>query len=161
LLFDRNGIAFTLGNDMRVHRLGPPEARSLTSDFTPNCGDRQLDAKLNDAMTRFLSRVPGDRRDALEKLWDAFEMVKHLESGGQIRNVKQSVTRLLDRAAPEPLRAELEAEFDALNKIGNNFSIRHHGGQQQTLPTDATVDYVFVRLASAIAFVLRQTGRLL
>ena len=160
LLFGRNGIAFTLGDDMRVRRLGPPEARSLISDFTPNSGDRQLDAKLNDAMTRFLSRAPGDRRDALEKLWDAFEMVKHIESGGQTRNIKQSVTRLLDQAVPGPLRAELEAEFTALNTIGNNFSIRHHGGQQQTLPTDAAVDYVFVRLASVIAFVLRQTGRL-
>jgi hypothetical protein len=36
---------------MRVPRLGPPEARSLISEFTPNSGDRQLDAKLNDAMT--------------------------------------------------------------------------------------------------------------
>jgi hypothetical protein len=160
LLFGRNGIAFTPGDDMRVRRLWPPEARSLISEFTPNSGDRQLDAKLNNAMTRFLSRAPGDRRDALEKLWDAFEMVKHIESGGQTQNIKQSVTRLLDRAAPGPLRAELEAEFTALNTIGNNFSIRHHGGQQQTLPTDAAVDYVFVRLASVIAFVLRQTGRL-
>lgn len=73
--------------------------------------------------------------------------------------MKQSVTQLLDRAAPGPLRDELEAEFMALNKIGNNFSIRHHGGQQQTLPSDAAVDYVFVRLASVIAFVLRQTDR--
>jgi len=160
LLFGRNGIAFTLGDDMRVRRLGPPEARSLISDFTPNSGDRQLDAKLSDAMTRFLSRAPSDRRDALEKLWDAFEMVKHIESGGQTHNVKQSVARLLDQAAPGPLRAELEAEFTALNTIGNSFSIRHHGGQQQTLPTDAAVDYVFVRLVSVIAFVLRQTGRL-
>ena len=87
-------------------------------------------------MTRFLSRAPGDRRDALEKLWDAFEMVKHIESGGQTQGVKQSVTRLLDRAALGPLRAELEAELNSLNKIGNNFSIRHHGGQQQTLPTE-------------------------
>lgn len=160
LLFARNGIAFTLGDDMRVRRLGPPEARSLISEFRPNTGDRQLDTKLNDAMTRFLSRSPSDRRDALEKLWDAFEEVKYIESGGQVRNVKQSVTQLLDRAAPGALRTELEAEFDALNKIGNSFSIRHHGGQQQTLPSDAAVNYVFVRLASVIAFVLRQTGRL-
>jgi hypothetical protein len=145
LLFGRNGIAFTLGDDMRVRRLGPSEARSLLSDFTPNSGDRHLDAKLSDAITRFLSRAPGDRRDALEKLWDAFEILKNIESGGGTPNVKQSVTQLLDRAAPGPLHDELEAEFMALNKIGNNFSIRHHGGQQQTLPSDAAVDYVFVR----------------
>jgi hypothetical protein len=160
LLFGRNGIAFTLGNDMRVRRLGPAEARPLTSDFRPNSGDRQLDSKLNDAMTRFLSHAPGDRRDALEKLWDAFEQVKYIESGGQTRDVKHSVTRLLDRAVPGPLRIEIEAEFNSLNQIGNSFSIRHHGGQQQTLPSDAAVDYLFIRLASVIALVLRQTGRL-
>jgi hypothetical protein len=160
LLFARNDIAFTLGDDMRVRRLGPTEARSLISDFKPNSGDRQLDSKLNDAMTRFLSRAPRDRRDALEKLWDAFEQVKYIESGGQTRNVRHSVTRLLDRAVPGPLRTEIEDEFTALNQIGNSFSIRHHGGVQQTLPSDAAIDYLFIRLANVIAFVLRQTGRL-
>lgn len=160
LLFARNGIAFTLGDDMRVHRLGPPEARSLISAFRPNSGDKQLDAKLNTAMSRFLSRDRGDRRDALEKLWDAFEQVRNLELGGQVTDVKQSSTRLLERVAPEPFRGELDAEFRALNKIGNSFSIRHHGGRQQQLPSDAAVDYLFVRLVSVIAFVLRQTGRM-
>jgi hypothetical protein len=160
LLFARNGIAFTLGGDMRVGRLGPPEARRLISDFKPNSGDAQLDSKLNFAMSRFLSRVPADRQDALEKLWDAFELVRNLEVGGQITQVKQSVTHLLNRAAPGSLRAELEAEFKALNDIGNSFSIRHHGGQQQALPSEAAVDYLFIRLASVIAFVLRQTGRM-
>jgi hypothetical protein len=107
LLFARNGIAFTLGDDMRIRRLGPPEARALISDLRPNSGDRRLDAKLNDAMARFLSRSPDDRRDALEKLWDAFEMVKHIESSEPSKNVKQPMSRLLDRAAPEPFHAEL------------------------------------------------------
>ena len=79
LLFHRNGIAFTVGDDMRVHRLGPPEARPLLSDLKPNSGDPQFDAKLNDAMTRFLSRTPAEHQDALEKLWDAFEQLKRLE----------------------------------------------------------------------------------
>lgn len=160
LLFARNGIALTLGNDMHVRRLGPPEARSLISDLNPNTGDAQLDAKLNTAVSRFLSRDRDDRQDALEKLWDAFEQVKNLELGGQITTIKQSVTQLLKRAAPKPFRRQLEAEFIALNNIGNSFSIRHHGGRQQQLPSDAAVDYLFIRLVSAISFILRQTGRM-
>ncbi|MEV3925870.1 hypothetical protein [Actinomadura coerulea] len=158
LLFARNGIAFTLGDDMRVRRLGPPEAVALISDFKPNSENPQLNAKLNDAMTRFLSRHRADRQDALEKLWDAFEQVKYL--GGPSVDIKQSVTSLLGRAAPEPFRKELDAEFKALTHIGHNYTIRHHGGQQKELPGDAAVDYLFIRLASVIAFVLRNTGRM-
>jgi hypothetical protein len=44
LSFARNGIAFALGGDMRVHRLGPPEARPLISDLGPPTADPQLDA---------------------------------------------------------------------------------------------------------------------
>jgi hypothetical protein len=36
LILARNGIAFTVGDDMKVGRLGPPEARALLSDFVPN-----------------------------------------------------------------------------------------------------------------------------
>ena len=111
-------------------------------------------------MFKFLSRDRVDRQDALEKLWDAFEQVKNLELGGQVTNVKQSVTELLAQVTPGPLRAELDAEFIALTNIGNSFGIRHHGPKQQKLPGDAAVDYLFVRLASVIAFALRQTGRM-
>ncbi|WAP53489.1 hypothetical protein [Streptomyces sp. S465] len=58
LLFARNGIAFAIGDDMCVRRLGPPEARPLVSDFRPGTGDPQLDDKLNDAIAR---SCPGTR----------------------------------------------------------------------------------------------------
>lgn len=159
LLFARNGIAFTLGDDLRVRRLGPPEALPLISDFKPKTGDQQLDAKLNDAMARFLSRNPADRRDALEKLWDGFERLKTLELGG---DKKASAPQLITRAASgsEPFRELLDTEFKALTSIGNKFTIRHHEHDQDDLPTDAAIDYLFQRLASLIAFVLRATGRM-
>jgi len=157
LLFARNGVAYTMGRDMRVHRVGPVEARPLISDFRPHTGDPQLDAKLSDAMSRFLSRVPADRRDALEKLWDAFERLKTLELGGQKKN---SSAILLTKAAPEPFRARVEAEFAALTSIGNDFMIRHHEHDKHDLPNDAAVDYLFIRLATLVAFILRQTDRM-
>ena len=158
LIFARNGIAFSFGDDMRIGRLGPPEGRRLISDFRPNTGDPELDAKLIDAMSRFQSRTPSDHQDALEKLWDSFERLKTLESGA---NKKASVAKLLDRSAPTaPLRAELESEFTALTRIGNNFTIRHHEHDRQELSDEYSRDYLFIRLAGLIAFVLRQTGRM-
>jgi hypothetical protein len=159
LLFARNGIAFTLGNDMRVRRLGPSEARPLISDFRPNTGDPELDSILNDAMTRFLSRTPSDRQDAVEKLWDGFERLKTLELGGQ---KKDSATKLIENASLgfELFRDLLELEFKSLTRIGNEFRIRHHEHDKVPLPGTAGVDYVFLRLAVLVAYVLRQTGRM-
>lgn len=160
LIFKRNGVAFTVGADMKVARLGPPEARQLLSDFAPHTGDAELDAKLSDAVTRFLSRSPQDRVDALEKLWDAFERVKTLELGGGDMK-KKSILQLIDRAAPgSGFRDQLEAECNALTEIGNTFHIRHFEHDREPLPGPAAVDYLFVRLAAVVAFLLRQTGRM-
>jgi hypothetical protein len=70
-------------------------AAVLVSEFRPATGDEQLDELLNDAVTRFLSRVPADRQYALEKLWDGLERLKTLELGGQKLD---SIALLLDRA---------------------------------------------------------------
>ncbi|WP_407110760.1 hypothetical protein ACE1N8_18875 [Streptomyces sp. DSM 116494] len=162
LLFTRNGIAYTIGDNMRIRRLGPPEVRPLVSEFQPSTGDVLLDDKLRDAMARFLSRSSADRRDSLEKLWDAFERLKTLELGGGSFK-KSSANQLLTHAASgsEPFRELLNTEFKTLTDIGNGFSIRHHEHDQADIPSDAATDYLFVRLVSLISVVLRHTGRMI
>jgi hypothetical protein len=159
LLFSRNGIAFELGDDLQIRRLGPPEARPLISDLAPDTGDSTLDGKINDAVARFLSRDPATQHDALEKLWDAFERLKTLEING---NKRRSAALLLDRAADGSagLRSLWEAEFTALSNVGNGFSIRHHEHGQESVPNGPVSDYLFIRLAALIAVILRQTGRI-
>ncbi|MFB9727200.1 hypothetical protein [Haloechinothrix salitolerans] len=161
LIFARNGVAFTLNEKLRVERLAPPEARPLISDFKPNTGDNELDRMLFGAVTRFLSRHPEVRQDALEKLWDAFERLKTLELGAK-GDKKRSAIRLIERAAPSstPFQTQLSTEFRELTRIGNTFRIRHHEHQAEELPGNASIDYLFIRLVSLIAFVLRQTGRM-
>ena len=154
-------MAFTLGDDLQVRRLAPPESRDLISDFRPDTEDPDLNVKLNDAMGRFLSRHPERRRDAVEKLWDGFERLKTLEFGVE-KDKKSSVNELIARSSSgsPSYRDVLDAEFKTLTEIGNKFSIRHHEHNQTPLPNDAAVDYLFVRLASVIAYVLRVTGRM-
>jgi len=161
VIFARNGIAFSFGDDMRIRRFGPPEARELLPDFRPKTGDPELDVKLMDAVSRFQSRTPADRQDALEKLWDAFERMKTLESATDKNDKRNSANRLLDSATGVgPFRDQLESEFAALTAIGNKFRIRHHESYVPDLPNDRARDYLFIRLAAVIAFVLRQTGRM-
>jgi hypothetical protein len=157
MILSRNGIAFTLGNDMRVGRMGPPEARALISDFRPATGDPALDDLFSEAMTRFTSRDTGDRQVALEKLWDALERLKTLRRRG---DKKASLEELLLSALPdaEEFRGQVNAEFRVLTEIGNHFRIRHHEHDRHALPDAAAEDYLFVRLAALIAYILRRTG---
>lgn len=160
LIFARNGLAFTIGVDMRIRRLGPAEAAPLLSDFAPHTGDADLDRKLRAARARFLSRDPQDRLDALKDLWDAFERLKTLERSGE---KKASLQQLMDRAAPaSPFRERLEAESAELTRIGNAFHIRHFEHDTAPLPEPATttIDYLFTRMLALIAYLLRQTGRM-
>ena len=109
-------------------------------------------------MSRFQSRTPADRQDALEKLWDAFERLKTLESSG---NKKDAAEKLIASAVPQvSFGKQVGSEFRILTDIGNNFTIRHHERDKDALPNDHARDYLFIRLAALIAFVLRRTGRM-
>lgn len=156
LVFSRTGVAFELGTDMRVARLGPPETRQLVADLRPVSGDPTLDALLLEARRRYLSREPGDARTGVEKLWDAFERLKTVEPGD---DKKSQVTALLDRVATGAMRQVLEDESLALTKIGNGLQIRHFEAGKGPV-SDDDVDYLFARAASFVLHVLRATGRL-
>lgn len=155
-IFERNGIAYIVSDTMEVQRLGPVEARRLVSEFRPSTGDARLDGLFDDAMGRFLSRNPADRQDAVEKLWDAFERLKTLEGNKVVGAPKLIKDAALDS---EPFRELLTEEFILLTRVGNNFTIRHHELDKTPPPSDDVRDYLFVRLASVIAVVLRHTGR--
>jgi len=155
-VFERNGVAFTLDKVMRVRRLGPPESRQVVAELTPDSGDSKLDALVVDARNRFLSARPGDRHLALEKLWDAFERLKTLESG---TNKKQQVSALLERVSSGEWRERLNAEMQELTTIGNAMQIRHFETNKEEVPEPA-IDYLFTRLSSMTLYLLRETGRL-
>lgn len=159
LLLARNGIAFQLdGNGQARRRLPAHIAHALqAANFAS--GDAETDALLEDARRRFLAPKVQDRRDGVEKLWDAFERLKTLEPGV---DKKAAVTALLDRAARpgSRLRQALETEAFALTAIGNTHRIRHSEVGQETLETSAQVDFVFGRLFAFIHLLLASTGRL-
>ncbi len=106
-IFSRNGLAFNLEPNGLVVRLAPPvlsEALLLTLFRT---GDDALDSLLETARKKFLNHDPEIRKEALEKLWDAFERLKTLEISG---NKRASVEKLLMNAvAEENLRRESNA----------------------------------------------------
>ncbi len=91
----RNGLAFELGNDGHVVRLASPILRESLAAAVFVTGDNELNAMLEAARKKFLAPDPNVRREALEKLWDAWERLKTILPGA---DKKASVTALLDQA---------------------------------------------------------------
>jgi hypothetical protein len=139
-----------------VRRLAPSllgEALGLALFHT---GDADLDALLESARSKFLSREHAVRKEGLDKLWDAYERLKTIEGPDK----KASATALLEKAMPEPnLRAQIVAETTSLTSIGNNFMIRHTETTKTPITDSEDVDYLFHRMFALIRLLLRKTGR--
>ena len=155
-VFERQGMSFELvqGEVTRIAPTGLQEALAYTVFKT---GDSDLDRLLETARERFLNKSLNVRKEALEKLWDAWERLKTVEPGVD----KRSQTRaLLDKATTEPnLRARLEEEAMELIGIGNNFMIRHSETTKTAIVQSAHVDYLFHRMFALIRLLLKSSER--
>ncbi len=151
-LFERNGIAFQL-KDGQVERLVPSVLQEILVPTQFSTGDQVLNELLNTAREKFLNRDLKVRREALEKLWDAWERLKSLSDPA---NKKNSVKVLLDRVTTEPnLRDRVEIEARQLTEIGNNFFIRHTEVTKPPITDSHQVDYLFHRLFSFVRLILQ------
>ena len=155
----RNGLAYELSEVGEVQRLAPAGLRETLVQTVFATGDSDLDIMLESARQKFLDPGENVRREALEKLWDAWERVKTVEPGPDKR---AQTTALLDRAAGSSgpnFRQMLETEAREVTSIGNAFQIRHTETTQERLVDSDHVDYLFHRLFALIRLVLRTTGR--
>ncbi len=157
-LFQRNALAFELTSSGEARRLLPAPIADVIGWTLFETDDAETDQLLEAARRRFLSPKPEDRKDALEKLWDAFERLKTLESGA---NKRGQADALLDRVATpgSVFRQALAREAMELTVIGNSFRIRHSEVTQEALTSADQVDYLFTRMFGFIRMLLRGTGR--
>ena len=152
-IFERNGVAFTLTEHGQVERIVPEPIGSLVGRSQFRTGDHELDGLLETACRRFVMPAEGQRRDALEKLWDAWERIKTLENDDKRTGAAEMLDRLA-KPAQRQFREMLEVEAQALTSVGNRFRIRHSETSQERLETLEQVDYLFGRLFVLINFIL-------
>ena len=153
---ERNGFAFELKHG-EVNRMAPTGLQEALAVTLFKSGDAALDQLLETAREKFLNRSLDIRKEALEKLWDAWERLKTVEPG---RDKRAQAGVLLDKAAKEPnLRARLETEAKELTEIGNSFMIRHTETTKTPITESAHVDYLFHRMFSLIRLLLKSSGR--
>ena len=153
LIFARNGLAYDLKENGQIERLAPPGLRDILKSAVFNTSDSELDKMLESARRKFLDPNPAVRREAVEKLWDAWERLKTLEPG---KDKKAKTKVLLDKSAGEHnFRDLLESEANALTKVGNDFMIRHSETNKIPIKIDTHVDYLFHRLFALIWLLLQ------
>ena len=159
-IFTRNGIVFNLTDDGVMQRLGQPDIQDYVMSALFRTGDDETNELLEDARKRFLSPRLPERKDAVKKLWYAFERVKTLEFP---ENKKKSTQLLLDRCVTSetPIFREcLESESRALTDIGNDLCIRHAEKDREPLGDEKQIDYLYYRLFNFLLFLLRKTDRI-
>lgn len=142
-------------NDLKVARSGTAEIARVLNDLTPSTGDTHLDELIISARNLYKSHHEDDRATGVEKLWDAFERIKTLDSPDK----RAGTSALLEKVEPEKLRVALENDMLAVTKLGNEFNIRHHEMNSEII-SGSDRDYFFLRAANLIIALLRHSGRL-
>jgi len=156
-VLSRNSIAFELSAEGQVVRLAPQVLREDLLDSLFNTGDTNLDKLLEVARTKFLSPKLDVRKEALEKLWDAWERLKTLEMPS---DKKQSVQLLIGKVSTEQTVLNfLDTEARTLTEIGNTLMIRHTEVGIIPISDSEIVDYLFHRLFASILLFLRKSNR--
>jgi hypothetical protein len=154
-LFRLCGHPFRIENG-QVERLGPSVLSQALLSSIFDTGDVGLNELLEGAKVRFLDPNPTIRRDALEKLWDAWERLKTIEDADK----KKGADKLLEKAISNiPLKEKIEQEAKTLTDIGNSYRIRHHERGKIELTSEMDVDYLFYRMFGLIWRLLKGTGR--
>ena len=91
-IFERNGIAFEL-KEGEIVRIVPAVLQEVLAETVFRTGD--LDNLLEVSRQKIMNRALEVRREALEKIWDAWERLKTIEAGDK----KAGIKVLLDVAA--------------------------------------------------------------
>jgi hypothetical protein len=154
--FERNGLAFELGN-VEVTRIAPSGLQEALAGIVFRTRDADLDRLLETARAKFLNRSLEVWKEGLEKLWDAWERLKTVERG---KDKSAQVKAIRDKAATEPIfRERLEGEARELNFIGNNLMIRHTEVGKPPIVKSEQVDYLFHRMFAMVQLLLKSTSR--
>lgn len=153
----RTGLSFEMNDNGVMLRLAPPELTKVLKNATFASGDAILDELLEHAREKFMAPNLTVRKEALEKLWDAFERLKTLENA---KNKKASIATLLQKALPDAdLRSRVDKDMAELTEIGNTYMIRHTEVGKRPITKSEQVDYFFQRMFAVVRLLLKGTTR--
>lgn len=154
-LFEKTGLLYHLTNAKIIERIVE------NSPLTPEIEENLLQVKepgtqklLKEAISLYRRPSPRDTRDAVEKLWDAFERLKTYYNE---LDKKDSVNKIVNDMAggAKKLADWFELDFKELSDIGNGCRIRHHERDKVEVTDPRHYDYFFNRCLSLIALAIQ------
>lgn len=157
-IFRKTGLLYQLTENLEIERT--EEASVLSEkmlddiDDITESGVREL---LIIALQKHKSPYPNDQKDAVEKIWDAFERLKSYYATSQKEKASSIDKFLTDMSGGEEYFKHLfDTEFKALtNDIGNACHIRHSEVWQVDITDMRHYDYFFNRCLSMIALAIQ------
>ena len=154
-IFRKTGLLYELNTNLQVDRIveNSPLTPAVESAIAAvkEAGAREL---LQEAILLHRSPYPADIRDAVEKLWDAYERLKTYYT--TMNKAKSAEKIVNDMAAGQaPYVTLFDTEFRALTKIGNDYRIRHHETDKVEITDVRYYDYFFNRCLSLIALAIQ------
>ena len=154
-IFQKTGLLYHLNTDLQVERivenspLTPAVESAIAAVSEP--GTREL---LQEAILLHRSPYPADIRNAVEKLWDAYERLKTYYTTMNKRDSAAKIVSDISGGQADYITL-FDTEFQTLTKIGNNFRIRHHETDKVEITDVRHYDYFFNRCLSLIALAIQ------
>lgn len=154
-IFQKTGLLYELNTNLQVERIveNSPVTPTVESAIATvkEAGTREL---LQEAILLHRSPYPTDIRNAVEKLWDAYERLKtYYTTMNKAKSAEKIVNDIADGQAS--YITLFDTEFRALTKIGNDFRIRHHETDKVEITDVRYYDYFFNRCLSLIALAIQ------
>lgn len=154
-IFDKTGLLYHLTNKCQVERL---EDNAVLSDRIVNNAKMIKEPGLKEllitAMQKHKSPYPDDQKDAVEKIWDAFERLKTYYTNMDKKSSAAKIVHDMSNGQ-SPYDALFNDEFKTLTDIGNQYRIRHHETNKVDITDIRHYDYFFNRCLSLIALAMQ------
>lgn len=149
-VFQKTGLQYILTDNKCIERIVDNNAVfEVAEEIVRDLKEQGAKDLIKEALQLYKSPRPESRRDAMEKIWDAFERVKTYYTD---LNKKQSTQKIIkDIADGNDAYCELiEKEYRELTDIGNTFRIRHHETDKINITNPDYYDYFFERCLALV-----------
>lgn len=154
-IFIKTGLLYKLTDEKIIERIvqNSPLTLELQAEVlkVKEKGTREL---LQDAITLYKQPYSESNKDAVEKLWQAFERLKtyYTEKGKS-----DSADKIVgDMAGGQDYYFKMfDTEFRTLTNIGNDIRIRHHETNRVEITDNRYYDYFFNRCLSLVALAVQ------
>lgn len=150
-IFSKTGLLYHLTNKLEVER---DEESAILSEEIENNIKSVTEQGLRDllllAVKKHKSPYPDDQKDAVEKIWDAFERLKTYYKDMTKRGSADKIVHDMSKCQTDYIKL-FDSEFKELTDIGNNFRIRHHETNKIDITDIKYYDYFFNRCLALIS----------